>query len=63
MTLESLVSNPIIWSVTKMSSIIILEALFIIICEVYSTGIAYEDLKLIVNSWSYMFIVQATGVS
>ncbi len=49
MSLESLVSDAAIWSINKNSLITILEALFILIFDVDSTGIAYEGRELIVN--------------
>jgi hypothetical protein len=53
MPLESSVSDATIWSITLESSITILQASFTLICDVYSTGISYDDRD--------MFIVQATN--
>jgi hypothetical protein len=53
MSLESSASDATIWSITLESSITILEASFTLICDVYGTGISYDDRD--------MFIVQATN--
>jgi hypothetical protein len=46
MTLELSVSDVTIWSITVESLIMILEASFILIYDVYSTGITYDDRQL-----------------
>jgi hypothetical protein len=60
---ESLVSDATIWSVTLESSIMILEASFALIYEVYNTFVTY-GLMIIVNQSAIdnhnMFTVQAT---
>jgi hypothetical protein len=43
MPLKSLVCDAIVWSITLDSSIMILEASFTLICDVYRTGITYDD--------------------
>jgi hypothetical protein len=49
---ESSMSDATIWSITLKSSITILEASLKLICDIYSTGITYDNLN--------MFLVQAT---
>ncbi len=51
---ELSVSDATILSVTLEPSITILEALFTLIYDVYSTGVTHDDRN--------MFIVQATGI-
>ncbi len=51
---ELSVSDTKIWSITLELSIMILEASFTLIYDVYSTGITYDD--------RHVFILQATGV-
>jgi hypothetical protein len=46
MPLESSFSDATIWSVTLESSIIVLEASFTLINDVYSTGITYDNRQL-----------------
>jgi hypothetical protein len=46
MPLESLVSDATISSITYELPIAILEASFTLICDVYSTGITYDNYQL-----------------
>jgi hypothetical protein len=51
--LKSSLSDGTIWSIMLESSIMILEASFTLIYDVYSTGITYDDHQLtIVNVYS-----------
>jgi len=43
MPLKSLVCDATVWSITLDSAIMILEASFTLICDVYRTGITYDD--------------------
>ncbi len=53
------VSDATIWSIALESSIMILEASFLLIYDVYGTGNTYDSQQW----WYFMFKVQATGVS
>ncbi len=46
--LESSVSDVTIWRVTLESSIMILEASFTLIYDVYCTGVTYDDCQLMI---------------
>jgi hypothetical protein len=48
MSLKLSVSNATIWSITLELSIMILEALFILIYDIYNTGITYDDCQLMI---------------
>jgi hypothetical protein len=48
-TLVSLMSNVTIWNITLESSIMILEASFTLIYDVYSAGITYDNRQWAVN--------------
>ncbi len=56
---QSSMGNLKIWSVTQQFSITILEVSFILIYDVYSKGITYDDCQLMIV---IMFIVQAIGL-
>jgi hypothetical protein len=56
------VSDATIWSATIESSIMILQASFMLIYDVYFTGIAYDDVQLTsVICLKYMPQVEAVG--
>ena len=55
---ELSLSDATIWSITQELSIIILEASFILIYDVYSVGVTYAHHQSIDDH--IMFIVQAT---
>ncbi len=49
---ELSVSDATIWSITLESSITTLEGLFVLIYDVYTTGITYDDHQLSVEIYS-----------
>ncbi len=52
--LELSVSDATVWSVTLELSIMILEVSFLLIYDVYSTGVTYDDHQLtIIKSLEY----------